>query len=352
MTRITKESAGDRSPAERTISLGDTLVRAEAVSSTEEAPFTVAPMTTASGDADKQAFVGIRKAYRMFVGGAFVRSESGRYWQVAESASEPESDNDAQGGSRENIPLASSKDGSDAALAAKNAWAGWAGRSAYTRGQILYRMAEMLHARTAELERSLERGGVPARQAAREVAATIDRTISYAGWTDKYQSLLSSLSPLGQPHFNFTVPEPVGVVVIVAPGRPALLGLAGAILPAVASGNTCVVLASEADPRTAVTFCEALATCDLPGGVVNVLTGRVAEVLPHLAGHLDVAALDLHGVDAALAKSAEHAAVGAMKRVSARALTEEAWFDSTRTESPRWIERFVQMKTVWHPSGV
>jgi acyl-CoA reductase-like NAD-dependent aldehyde dehydrogenase len=284
----------------------------------------------------------VRKAYKMYVGGAFVRSESGRYTQVAEA---PGSE------SKENIPKASRKDGRDAVVAARAAWDGWSARTGYNRGQILYRLAEMLDARSDELTRGLVRGGLDAKQAAAEVAATIDRVIAYAGWTDKYQSLFSSLNPVAGPHFNFTSPESMGVVAVVAPARPALLGLAGAILPIIASGNTVVVLASEADPRTSVTFSEALATSDLPGGVVNILTGSVAEVLPHLAKHMEIAALDLHGVDAAVSKAAEEQGAGNVKRVRVRSLPEAEWFDSAATESPRWIERFVEMKTIWHPAG-
>jgi acyl-CoA reductase-like NAD-dependent aldehyde dehydrogenase len=252
----------------------------------------------------------------------------------------------------ENVPLASRKDARDAVVAARGAWEGWAGRTAYNRGQILYRLAEMLEARRAELERGLERGGVSASEAEHEVVATIDRAIAFAGWTDKYQSLFASLNPTAGPHFTFTVPEPMGVVAIVAPTRPALLGLAGSILPVIASGNSCVVLASEADPRTAITFAEAIATSDMPGGVVNILTGKVSEVLPHLAKHMEVAALDLHDVEAGLRKSVEEAAVGNVKRVRARALDPVEWYDAARAESPRWIERFVEMKTIWHPAGM
>ena len=270
------------------------------------------------------------------------RSESGRYTQVAETKGST---------SMENVPRASRKDGRDAVVAARAALDGWSARTAFNRGQILYRLAEMLDARKGELATSLVRGGLADDKARAEVDATIDRAIAYAGWTDKYQSLFSSLNPVGGPHFNFTSPEPMGVVAIAAPTRPALLGLAGAILPVIASGNTCVVLASEADPRTAVTFTEALATSDLPGGVVNVLTGQLAEVLPHLAKHMEIAALDLHGVDSKLCKSLEEAAVDNVKRVRVRALDEAAWFDAAAAESPRWIERFVEMKTVWHPAG-
>jgi acyl-CoA reductase-like NAD-dependent aldehyde dehydrogenase len=294
------------------------------------------------GGAGESIRVGVRKAYKMFVGGAFIRSESGRYTQVDEVPGSP---------SKENVPRASRKDGRDAVLAAHNAFAGWAARTAFNRGQILYRLAEMLESKKAELAQSLAHGGLDPQKAEVEVGATIDRAIAFAGWTDKYQSLFSSLNPVGGPHFNFTMPEPMGVVAIVAPKRPALLGLAGAILPVIASGNTVVVLASEADPRSAIIFSEALATCDLPGGVVNILTGQVAEVLPHLAKHMEVAALDLHAVDDKLSKSIEESAVINVKRVRVRSLEEAAWFDAAATESPRWIERFVEMKTVWHPAG-
>jgi acyl-CoA reductase-like NAD-dependent aldehyde dehydrogenase len=324
MARVDHEQSGD---GERAASGGDAL-------------------EGAGGElarAGSGARIGVRKAYKMFVGGAFVRSESGRTTQVR--------DHGAGEGALENMPRASRKDGRDAVLTATGALGGWSSRTAYNRGQILYRLAEMLEARHAELARSLERGGVEAGVARREVEATIDRAIAYAGWADKYQSLFSSLNPVAGPHFNFTVPEPMGVVVVAAPPRPALLGLAGAILPIVTAGNVCVVLASEADPRTATVFCEALATSDLPGGVVNVLTGQLAEVLPHLAAHMEVAALDLHGVEPALQKRLEESAAGSVKRVRARALAEADWFDPKATESPRWIERFVELKTIWHPAG-
>jgi acyl-CoA reductase-like NAD-dependent aldehyde dehydrogenase len=209
----------------------------------------------------------------------------------------------------------------------------------------------MVDARSEELEASLVRSGVPAVEAQREVAATVERVLSYAGWTDKFQSLFSSLNPVGGPHFDFTVPEPMGVVGIVAPARPALLGLVSALLPVIVGGNTCVVLTSEDDPRTAIAFAECLATSDLPGGVVNLLTGKVSEMLPHIARHFEVAALDLHGVSAELAKQAEELGAESVKRVRVRSLAVNQWFDAEACESPRWIERFVELKTIWHPTG-
>ncbi len=289
------------------------------------------------------ARLAVRKAYKMLVGGQFVRSESGRYIQVADPMS--------LGGTQENVPWASRKDVRDAVVVARGAWEGWAGRTAYNRGQILYRLAEMLEARQGELTRSLERGGLDASRATTETQAAIDRVVSYAGWADKFQSLFSSLNPVAGPHFNFTVPESMGVVGVVAPARPALLGLLGAVLPILTAGNTVIVLASEADPRTALVLGEALATSDLPGGVINVLTGRAAELLPHLAKHMEVAALDLHDVAPEIARKAEEAAVANVKRVRTRSIAEAAWFDADFATSPRWIERFVEMKTIWHPSG-
>jgi acyl-CoA reductase-like NAD-dependent aldehyde dehydrogenase len=284
----------------------------------------------------------VRKAYKMYVGGAFVRSESGRYTQVAEAPGLA---------TKENVSRASRKDGRDAVRAAQTAWEGWNGRTAFNRGQILYRLGEMMEARKAELIVSLENGGISRADAERETHAAIDRAIAYAGWCDKYQSLFASLNPVAGPHFNFTTPESMGVVAIVAPERPALLGLLGTILPVIASGNTCVVLAGEADPRTAIVFAETLATSDLPGGVVNLLTGQVKEVLPHLAKHMEVAALDLHNLEPGLLKSVEEAAPINVKRVRSRALAPADWFDAGAAESPRWIERFVEMKTIWHPAG-
>lgn len=289
--------------------------------------------------------LGVRKAFKMYVGGAFVRSESGRYFQV------PETKAKGSDGTVENVPLGSRKDTRDAVKIAHEAFGGWSKRIAANRGQILYRLAEMTDARRGELVGSLERGGLSKADAEREVAATIDRIVAYAGWTDKYQSLFSSLNPVGGPHFDFTLPEPMGVVAVVAPKRPALLGLVTAVLPIITSGNTCVVLTSEDDPRTAIVFAECLATSDLPGGVVNLLTGKVSEMLPHLAKHFEVAALDLHGVDVELAKQCENFAADSVKRVRTRQLRSETFFDAEACESPRWIERFVEMKTIWHPSG-
>lgn len=288
--------------------------------------------------------VGVRKAYKMLIGGAFVRSESGRYIQMALGDQAG-----STGDGAENFPRGSRKDVRDAVLAAHAAWAGWTKRTAFNRAQILYRLGEMMEARRGELVASLALGG--ATDAEAEVDASIDRAIAFAGWCDKYQSLFSSLNPVAGPHFDFTSPDSMGVIGVAAPRRPALLGLIGSVLPIVAGGNACVVLASEDDPRTACVLGELLATSDLPGGVVNILTGGVREMLPHLAKHMEVAALDLHGVPADLEKAAQEAAIINVKRVRVRALAERDWYDAARTEAPSWIERFVEMRTVWHPAG-
>lgn len=305
-----------------------------------------APMTpTSDGDALSGVRLNIRKAYKMYIGGAFVRSESGRYTQVVETMVPTEH------GTMENVPRGSRKDGREAVLASLAAFGGWSKRVAANRGQILYRLAEMVDARGAELQASLVRSGLSSDDAHVEVAASVERILSYAGWTDKYQSLLSSLNPVGGPHFDFTVPEPVGVVVIASPARPALLGLVGTILPVIAGGNTCVVIASEEDPRTAITFAECLATSDLPGGVVNILTGQRSELLPPLAKHMDVQAMDLHGVAPELVKTLAESAADTVKRLRVRDLARTAWFDAEACTTPRWIEQFLELKTIWHPSG-
>jgi acyl-CoA reductase-like NAD-dependent aldehyde dehydrogenase len=293
------------------------------------------------------ARVRVNKAYKMFVGGAFVRSESGRYFQVRTGTEE------APDPAAVNVPLGSRKDGRDAVLAAKNASDGWAARTAYNRGQILYRLAEVMESRREELVVSLVRGGEEKRAAAAEVDVAIDRAVFYAGFCDKYQSLVASSNPVSGPHFGFSVPEPMGVVALVAPSHPALLGLVSTILPVIAGGNTAVLVAGEEDPRTAIVFCECLATSDLPGGVVNVLTGRATEIAPHLAKHREVIALDAWTNDAALRQALEREGSDNVKRVKTHApLSAASWADERKGQGIGWIERFLETKTVWHPVGV
>jgi acyl-CoA reductase-like NAD-dependent aldehyde dehydrogenase len=295
-----------------------------------------------------EARVTVNKAYKMFVGGAFVRSESGRYFQVKGVAEgigvDPET---------VNVPRGSRKDARDAVLAAKNALAGWSGRTAFNRGQILYRLAEVMESRKEELRLSLVRGGEGDAQATSEVERAIDRAVFYAGFCDKVQSLVASHNPVAGPHFGFSLPEPMGVVGVVAPERPALLGLVSTLLPVLTGGNTAVVVASDADPRTAVVFCECLATSDLPGGVANVLLGQAKELGPALAKHREVMALDAWTESAELRASLEKDGADNVKRVKTHApLDGAAWHDERAGQGLGWIERFLETKTVWHPVGV
>ncbi len=277
----------------------------------------------------------VKKTWKLYIGGAFVRSEQGRYLVT--------------GDGRDNYPRGSRKDTRDAIKAAVAALPGWSGKTAYNRGQILYRLAEVLEGRRAELEESLAHGG--ADDPAREVSAAIDRAVCYAGWSDKYQSLMASSNPVSGPHFGFTVPEPVGVVGIAAPDRPALLGLVSAICPVIVSGNTAVVICSESDPRTPLVLAECLATSDLPGGVVNLITGFRHELMPHIAKHLGVRALDLWNLEGEEAVALERDAAENCKRVSRRQLEPEAFYDDRRARSPGNIERFLEHKSIWHPMG-
>ncbi|MBK6459981.1 MAG: aldehyde dehydrogenase family protein [Myxococcales bacterium] len=284
----------------------------------------------------------------MYVGGAFVRSESGRYFRVA-SAEGVVGDADPAG---VNIPRGSRKDVRDAVLVAKGAYEKWEARTPFNRGQILYRLAEVLESRAPELEGSLMRAGATAREAAREVAATVDRAVFYAGFADKVSALVASHNPVSGPHFGFSLPEAMGVVGVLAPRTPALLGLVSVILPVITGGNSCVVVASDVDPRTAVVLTECLATSDLPGGVVNVLTGYADELGPILAKHREVVALDVWSSDAALRASLERDAASSVKRVKTRELPDEAfWYDTRRGQGLGYIERTLETKTVWHPVG-
>jgi acyl-CoA reductase-like NAD-dependent aldehyde dehydrogenase len=263
----------------------------------------------------------VRKTYKLYIGGAFPRSESGRTFQV---------DGD-------NVALASRKDVRDAVTAARKAQPKWAGATAYNRGQVLYRIAEMIEGRRAEFAAL----GVPAA----EVDAAVDRWVWYAGWSDKLAQVHGGANPVAGPYFNLSAPEPTGVVGIVAPGS--FLGLVSVVAPAVVTGNTVVVLA--VNPQVAVTLAEVLATSDVPGGVVNVLTGRPAETAPWLASHDDVNALDLTGVeDAAFAAELERSAAGSLKRVLRPPATA---IDFTADPGLRPMTALLETKTVWHPKG-
>jgi acyl-CoA reductase-like NAD-dependent aldehyde dehydrogenase len=287
----------------------------------------------------------VQKAYKMFVGGQFIRSESGRVRAVTDAMGD-------EAGLTENVPRASRKDARDAVIAAHTAFGGWSSRTAYNRGQILYRLSEVMEGRATELAKEIHRSlGASFDEARREVDTAIDRVISFAGWTDKVGSLLATSNPVSGPHFNFTVPEAMGIVAVVTAPRPSLLGLVTAIAPIVATGNTCVVLVSEDDPRTPLTFAECLATSDMPGGVVNLLSAPIAEVAPHLAKHQEVAALDLWNLDDALAAKLEVEAVATVKRVRRHNIAADRWADES-LQGLRTLERFLEQKTVWHPVGI
>jgi acyl-CoA reductase-like NAD-dependent aldehyde dehydrogenase len=281
----------------------------------------------------------VRKTYKLAIGGKFPRSESGRSYEVV----------DAKGRFLANAAQASRKDARDAVVAARKAFAGWSAATAYNRGQVLYRVAELLEGRRAQFVADVAAAeGLTARRAEAVVDAAIDRWVWYAGWSDKIAQVHGSSNPVAGPFFDFSVPEPTGVVATIAPQESSLLGLVSVIAPAVVSGNTVVVLASEARPLPAVTLSEVLATSDVPGGVVNVLTGRVAEVAPHLAAHMDVNAIDLAGVDdAGEAAALEVAAAENLKRVLRP--REEDW---AATPALTRMLGLLETKTVWHPVGI
>jgi len=281
----------------------------------------------------------VRKTYKLYIGGAFPRSESGRSYEVA----------DTKGRFLANAALASRKDARDAVVAARKAFGGWTKATAYNRGQILYRVAEVMEGRRAQfVDEVAAAEGLTARRAEAAVEAAIDRWVWYAGWADKLPQVLGSTNPVAGPYYNFSVPEPTGVVAVVAPQESSLLGLVSVLAPVIVSGNTAVVLASEDRPLPAITLSEVLATSDVPGGVVNLLTGRVAEVAPWLASHMDVNAIDLAGVDdAALRTELEVAAADNVKRV--RRPDTDDW---TADPGLARIRSFLETKTVWHPIGV
>jgi acyl-CoA reductase-like NAD-dependent aldehyde dehydrogenase len=284
--------------------------------------------------------VTVAKTYKLYIGGAFPRSESGRSYPVT----------DAKNAFLANAAQASRKDARDAVVAARNAFGGWSGATAYNRGQVLYRVAELLEGRRDQFVAEVTASeGVPARRAQSLVDASIDRWVWYAGWTDKIAGVLGASNPVAGPYFSFTVPEPTGVVAVLAPQASSLLGLVSVVAPVLAAGNTCVVVASQHRPLPAITLSEVLATSDVPGGVVNTLTGRTAELAPWLAAHGDVNALDLTGAAAGQRTDLERAAAGTVKRVLRTPATEPDWTampDITR------LRAFVEAKTVWHPVGV
>jgi acyl-CoA reductase-like NAD-dependent aldehyde dehydrogenase len=282
----------------------------------------------------------VRKTYKLYLGGAFPRSESGRSYVVAAPDGRPLA----------NAALASRKDVRDAVVAARQAQPRWAAATAYNRGQVLYRVAEMLEGRHAQFVDALVVGeGLTAGSASTVVDASVDRLVWYAGWPDKLAQVAGSANPVAGPYFNFSIPEPTGVVGVLAPQTSSLLGLVSVVAPIIATGNAAVVVASEARPLPALDLAEVLATSDLPGGVVNILSGRTAELAPVLAAHRDVEALDLAGAPEDLATQLEQLAADNVKRVLRRPRTGPDW---SAAPSPARMLFFVEIKTVWHPLGV
>jgi acyl-CoA reductase-like NAD-dependent aldehyde dehydrogenase len=284
----------------------------------------------------------IRKTYKLFIGGNFVRSESGRYLPAKS----------ADGGHLDNYCHASRKDFRDAVTASRGAFEGWAKKTAYLRGQILYRAAEMLQNRADELINEIMRStGARASKVRAGVATAIDRLVYFAGWTDKYSQIFGSVNPVATPHFNFTTPEPTGVVAVLTPDEPPLVSLVSLLAPVILSGNSAIVIASEKHPLTALTFAEILATSDLPGGVVNILTGKRAELAPHIASHMDVNAIVDGTGDPGLGALLQAGTAKNLKRYSTNALSPEEWF-TTKAEDPYKILDTVEFKTAWHPVGI
>ncbi|MEV6674830.1 aldehyde dehydrogenase family protein [Streptomyces sp. NPDC051162] len=294
-------------------------------------------MSKESNSSSAAGRLGIFKTYKLFVGGKFPRSESGRVYEVT----------DSKGNWLANAPLSSRKDARDAVVAARKAVGGWSGATAYNRGQVLYRVAEMLEGRRDQFVAEVaEAEGLSKAKAAAQVDAAIDRWVWYAGWTDKIGQITGGTNPVAGPFFNVSSTEPTGVVAVLAPQESSFLGLVSVIAPAIATGNTVVVVASEKAPLPALSLGEVLATSDVPGGVVNVLSGRTAEITPSLAAHQDVNAIDLAGADAGLAKELEIAAADNLKRVLRPQAVD--WAAAPGTDR---MTAFLETRTVWHPTG-
>jgi acyl-CoA reductase-like NAD-dependent aldehyde dehydrogenase len=286
----------------------------------------------------KAARVPVAKTYKLYIDGKFPRSESGRYYPLQR----------AKGPVLANICRASRKDFREAVVAARGALGAWSRSSAYLRGQVLYRAAEMLEGRAGQFAAELVLQGVAKRQAGAEVTAAIDRLVYYAGWADKYQQVFSTVNPVSTSHFNFSVLEPTGVVAIIAPERHGLLGLVSNVAPAVAGGNTCIVLASRSLPLCAISFAEVLQASDFPAGVINVLTGHKDELLEHFASHMDVNAIVYGDPDAGASRRIQELAADNIKRVILRGGLD---WNSGAAQGPYCIRDTQETKTTWHPVG-
>ena len=287
-----------------------------------------------SNPSNRTSRIEVQKTYKMYIGGSFPRTESGRFYA-------PE----VKGKPLGNICLASRKDLRNAVVAARSAQSSWADRTAYNRSQILYRIAEMLEGRAEQFELELIKQGLTASQAKKETELSIDRLIYYAGWCDKFQQIFSSVNPVATPHFNFSVLEPTGVVFVFSSEFSPLLGLASLIAPIIVAGNSCVVLASTSRPLSAITLAEVLSTSDLPGGVVNLLTGNATELAAHAAKHLDINSVVIDSKSTVDPVAIEKQAACNVKRIV------RVEFDWTKAESenPYLIEKFCEVKTTWHP---
>ena len=286
--------------------------------------------------------IDVRKTYKLFIGGEFPRSESGHSYPV----------HDVRGRFVANAALASRKDARDAVAAARKAFPGWSGRTAYNRGQVVYRIAEVMEDRRPQFVEALRQGeGHTAAGAGKVLDSSIDRLVWYAGWADKLTQVVGNANPVAGPFFNLSTPEPTGVVAVLAPQESSLLGLVSVVAPPLISGNTLVVASSAERPLPAVTFAEVLATSDVPGGVVNLLTGSLDRTAPTLASHMDVNAIDLTGIagDTALATSLEVAAADNLKRVRRAPAAEPDW---TLDPGLDRMTDVLETKTVWHPIGV
>jgi acyl-CoA reductase-like NAD-dependent aldehyde dehydrogenase len=284
----------------------------------------------------------VKKTYKLAIGGSFPRSESGRSYEVL----------DAKGRFLANAAMGSRKDARDAVVAARKAYPAWSGATAYNRGQVLYRVAEMMEGRRAQFVDEVAAGeGVTRPRAERSVDEAIDRWVWYAGWADKIAQVMGSSNPVAGPYFDFSVPEATGVVAVLAPQGSSLLGLVSVLAPVVVTGNTAVVVASQERPLPAVTLAEVLGTSDVPGGVVNVLTGTTAEIAPWLASHMDVNAIDLTGIagDEDQGRALEVQAAENLKRVMRAPDTEPDWTAEPRLDR---LTLFLETKTVWHPVGI
>lgn len=277
----------------------------------------------------------ILKTYKLYIGGQFTRTESGRSYAIV-SPSGQHIANACQG---------SKKDVRNAVQAARKAQSSWAGKSAFNRSQIIYRIAEMLEARKGQFLEELQALGSDLKSATQEVESSIDRCVYYAGWADKFQTLLGSVNPVASSHFNFSVPEAMGVVGVVACQQTALMGLVSQVLPAIIGGNTVVVIANNQLPLCAISFAEVLATSDVPGGVVNILTGEISEMLPTLSSHMDVNALSIAPIEAKLQQMAQEEAIENLKRV--RIFAEPLYTENA--QGLPYIADFQEIKTTWHP---